>query len=84
VAIILWVALPAWIGGRMGRVRAIGDRAGGLLGLFFGFFGLLIVSCFPVIGERVHCPYCDELISAAANVCKHCRRGVLVEPDYDD
>ncbi|AMV23454.1 hypothetical protein VT84_03525 [Gemmata sp. SH-PL17] len=84
VLVIAWFAVPAYIGSQMGRVRSIGADAGGILGLLFGVIGLLILLLYPVVGDRVHCPYCDELISAAANVCKHCRHKVLVQPDFED
>ncbi len=29
--------------------------------------------------ERVHCPFCDELISPNAKVCPHCGRDLITE-----
>jgi biotin transporter BioY len=45
---------------------------------------LLAIIIIAVIPERVEqeeraegrCPYCDELISARANICKHCHKEV--------
>ncbi|VTR96062.1 unnamed protein product [Gemmata massiliana] len=84
--------LPAFLGFRMGRVRAIGPRVGFLLGLVLNYLGLLILLLYPETGEPEQdtgrrCPHCDELIRSAARLCKHCRQPVepvAIEPDFDD
>ncbi len=94
IILLAWVATPAYIGSRMGRVRAVGARTGSLIGLLLGGFGLLVLLFFPITGDREkelqqsrRCPHCDERIRAAARICKHCRQPlepVAIEPEFDD
>lgn len=51
-----------------------------VLGLFLGVFGILITAFFPKKGEallengeKIHCPFCDEIISKKALVCPKCQ-----------
>jgi predicted Zn finger-like uncharacterized protein len=72
VGLVLWWLLPWWLADRMGRERTCGTAIALLSVLFFGWFGLAIISCFPKQGKRRKCPDCAEWVKAEAKVCKHC------------
>ncbi len=69
---IIWI-LCGIVAAMIGSNKGLGCF-GAILGFIFGPFGILIV--FFMTGDRIHCPFCKELVNYKAVVCPHCQRNI--------
>jgi hypothetical protein len=69
LAVFLFGPVGAAIGKTKGEVGL-----GFLLGLLFGPFGWAWEWVSQ--GNRLHCPFCRELMASDASVCPHCQRDI--------
>jgi len=67
--IFLWL-LCGLIAGAIGSKKGEGILAF-IIGLLLGPFG--IIFALISTGNRIHCPYCKEMIHKEATRCPHCR-----------
>lgn len=64
------VLISAIVGGRKGM-----GGVGFFLGLLFGPFGMALV--LAMVGSRMDCPFCSELVKYQAKKCPHCHSSLV-------